>query len=205
MKYLLFFFYLFLIIPTILGQTSVNENSSLSFEEIPKDGHKDTLANETKSLHGIYLEILGKNGYYSLGYEYQILKKKHSFGIGSGLSYRIIPGPGIKYSNFSINISPFYEFGRDFGVRFGLNAGISVNPVMFSDDLDYLVYANKPPVYILIPSMEVGAFYRTKKKRFQFTLSAYAVYFYSHYVERNAGRMRPWFGASIKYNFKIKE
>ena len=152
---------------------------------------------------GVYLEGLGKNGYYSLGYEYQILKRRHSFGFGSGISYRRIRGPGIKYSNFSINISPFYELGRKFGVRFGLNAGISVNPVMFSNDLDYLVYANKPPVYILTPSMEVGVFYRTPNNRFQFTVSAYAVYFHFHYVERNAGRITPWFGVSIKYNFKI--
>lgn len=202
MKKLFFYTLLLLLVHQGFGQTMNNYNP---IKDAAINNDVDTSLNKTKKIimQGVYLEGLGKNGYYSLGYEYQILKRIHSFGIGGGLSYRRINGPGIKYSNFSINISPFYEYGKSFGIRLGFNAGISLNPIVFSNKLDYLHYADKPPIYLINPAVEVGFFYRTPNNRFQFTLSGYLFYINHHYTERNYWSLQPWLGLTIKYNFKI--
>lgn len=165
--------------------------------------------NKNIRLHGVFLEVFGKELLYSIGYEHQQIYRKHSFGWGVGTSMLRNKVPDypigfIKFNQFSLSGHVFYEYGQNWGVRTGLNINGKVNPIMFSGELNHIQYSDKPPIYLLLPSNEIGVFYRTKDNKFHFRLNASLMYIYSRYEEREAFRIQPWFGISIKYNFKIK-
>lgn len=176
-------------------------NSSCVYNSSLNTKQKDSVKFEPLVLQGVDLELLGKNGLYSIGYEYQLVYRRHSMGLGTGISFKRNRVTDKKYSNFAMSISPFYEYGDNVLLRLGINAGLRINPVMFSDKFDELYYSDKPPVYILTPSVEVGCFYRTNNNRFQIGLSSYLIYQYFKYVEREDTSFKPWIGLSFKYNF----
>lgn len=166
------------------------------------------LKNETAKLHGIYLELFGKAEYFSFGYEYQKIRKKHSFGIGAGTS--IISPANKRRRGYYMGASSFYDYGVRFGIRTELNLGGYIWPVMFTDKLDGFPPSDKPPKYKLLPSNSLGVFYRTKNNTMQISLSASLIYMLSrknYSVNDNNSyhtvfKMQPWFGLTMKYNFK---
>ncbi|WP_343784758.1 hypothetical protein, partial [Wandonia haliotis] len=98
----------------------------------------------------------------------------------------------------------FYEYGTRFGPRISLAFAAGINPIMSTGKLNYLPYADLPPVVVLIPSGSFGMFYRTKNNRFYFSISGYIMYRHSIYKERKSSRLSPWMGCSVKYNFKFR-
>lgn len=159
---------------------------------------KDDTISKMKS-HGIYLELLGRNGIYSLGYE---VEGNHGVGLGIGTSIYQHSAPGVKFLNYNFNVSPFYDFGENIGIRVGFNTSVSMNPVTFTSDLDFLNPADKPPIYRITPANSLGVYYKTKNQKYQILVSSYLLYEISIYENHNRSQILPWFGLQLKYNFK---
>ena len=238
MKYLLFLWFLWLMSPTILGQLVMNENSSFNFEHQQISSHenltflptlflnhqkrinndstilKDTLLQDITTTHGIYVEGVGRYiGYYSLGYEWVRIKNKNGLGLGIGTTAnpRINFPSGRRYVNFYLGFSAFYEYGRNWGFRVGINEGINYNPITSTNKLNNAVPPDWPYIMQQTNSLFIGGFYRTKNLRWQFILTANTYYAFiqqqSFYNEKKwYGYFIPFqLGLTIKYNFKIKE
>jgi hypothetical protein len=137
-------------------------------------------------MHGIYFEALGKEVFYSIGYEFQLVNGKKTFGWGIGTSFmRASVLCSIYYNQFSLSPFVFYEYGKQYGLRIALNMNGKINPIMYSNRLNDVIPPDKPPYYILIPSISSGLFYRTQNKKLQFTLSAYLLAYYSRIEQFN--------------------
>lgn len=168
---------------------------------------------EKIQMHGISIEIVGKNlYYYNTGYEFISRKNNNSFGFSTNLSYH--PGKAygyngrVLYSNLFFGGSFIYEFGKKWGFRSSLNLGASIIPEMYSDKFDraQVLPVDDPNYYSLLPAIGVGPFYRTKNYRWQFTPQFYLFYvitkgssFKGDYYTKT---FVPWFGINVKYNFK---
>ncbi|RFC55611.1 hypothetical protein [Brumimicrobium aurantiacum] len=178
--------------------------SNYSFEKATNDFNrnatklKDDTVPKIKS-HGIYLELLGRNGAYSLGYE---TVGNYGVGLGIGTSVNQHSVPEVKFLNYSFNVSPFYEFGENIGVRVGFNTTFSINPITFTSNLDFLHPADKPPIYRVVPANSLGVYYKTKNQKYQFLVNSYLLYQISIYENRNSSQILPWFGVQFKYNIK---
>lgn len=173
--------------------------------------NKDSLITKTKKKNGIYIEVLGKEIFYSIGYEFQSITGKNAFGWGIGTSFlRTNVLGSIQYNQFSLSPFVFYEYGKRYGFRLGVNFNGKINPIMYSNKLNDVIPPDKPAYYNLIPSFSSGLFYRTQNKKLQFTVNAYLLAYYSR-VEKFSGDswrgpesdFSPlWFGLTIKYNLK---
>lgn len=164
----------------------------------------DSIQDKTLELHGFFGEFMGKNLVYSLGYEYTFQKNKHGMGVGIGASGMKHYASGKSYPNYTFSLSPFYEYGTRFGPRISLAFAAGINPILSTGKLNYLPYADLPPVVVVMPSGSLGMFYRTRNNRFHFLISGYLIYRYSIYKERKSSRLSPWVGCSVKYNFKFR-
>ena len=164
--------------------------------------------------HGVYAEAMGKNtAYYSIGYEYVINKKRNSFGIIAGTALNPSNIPTIRKKNLNVyfGVSPFYEFGKSWGFRVGLNLGMAFNPISYTNKLNYVIPPDRPYLLKLLPSVYTGAFYRTKNYRWQFILSLYS--YYLIYLQKDYYLHKFWAGEflpiapalSVKYNFKVSQ
>ncbi|GAA0874078.1 hypothetical protein GCM10009118_04860 [Wandonia haliotis] len=193
---------LFLIGMVSLGaRAQQNDGRGLGVDSVSMEPKKETF-------QGVYLEFLGRNLTYAVGYEFVSKKGKNAFGIGVGARYLYQSVAGKKFSNFSLSVSPFYEYGNSFGLRTGISLAMDSNPIVYSNKLDYLHPADQPYYLSLFPSYFLGAFYRTKKQRFQIILYG-QVYTWIVRRKREVGvkwkpyvTISPLVGLTVKYNFK---
>ena len=160
----------------------------------------DSLIEE--NTHGVYLELLGRNGVYSIGYEYTYKIKKNSFGVAVGSAVYRHSSPSKDFLNYNLNLTPFYEYGGNVGIRSGMNLSFGINPIMFTNKLDDLYDADKPPVYTIMPSNSLGLFFNTKNRKYHYLINGYLLYRISIYDNRKTAEILPWLGLTFKYNFK---
>ena len=180
-----------------------NDGRGLGVDSLIRESQKEVF-------HGVYLEFLGRNLAYAVGYEFVSKKEKNAFGIGVGARYLYQEVPGKKFSNFSLSVSPFYEYGNSFGLRTGISLAMDSNPIVYSNKLDYLHPADQPYYLSLFPSYFLGAFYRTKNQRFQIVLYGQVYTWIARDKSASVAGVRwmsyatisPWVGLTVKYNFK---
>ena len=166
------------------------------------------ITKETK-LHGVYIELLGKEMIYSIGYELSNSKELHTFGFGLGTSIlRLRILGSIRYNQYSLSSYAFYEYGKTWGGRTAVNLNGKINPIMYSSKLDEVVPPDKPSYYDIIPSFSLGMFFRPKGSNFQYILSTYFLESFGKrqtfdgHTWRRVSEYNFWLGLTFKYNFK---
>lgn len=179
----------------------LNVNSRSKTDSLEKSAAQNT--------HGVFIEVLGKDGLYSIGYEYCRLRNKHAFGIGVGTSFWREKVYGtIPYNQFSLSAFSFYEYGKIWGLRTAINISGKINPIMFTSRLDDIVSADKPSYVHLTPSLSSGIFYKPQQSPFQFILNFYGMYSFAR-IQAPSGDLWTsynenyfWIGLTIKHNLK---
>jgi hypothetical protein len=159
-------------------------------------------------MHGVFIEILGKDGLYSVGYEYCKIRNKHAFGIGFGTSFlRQKVFGSIPNNQFSVSAFSFYEYGKIWGLRTAINISGKVNSIMFTSRLNDVIPADKPSYAILSPAVSCGVFYKPKQSRFKFILNLYGTYSFARIEAPNGDLWTDynenyfWIGLTVKFNF----
>lgn len=187
------------------------ENHDLTgwYETENKSGRDSLMISKISEVsHGIFFEILGKEGLYSIGYERSTSKNKHAFGFGAGTSFWRPKVLGtISYNQYSISSYYFYEYGVNWGLRTAINLSCAINPIMFTSRLDDLENADKPTYIRLSPAISSGIFYKPKQNRFEFILNLYGIYSIAR-IQSPSGDLWTdynenyfWSGLTVKYNF----
>lgn len=176
-------------------------NESFKTDSLEKSAAQNT--------YGVFVEVLGKDGLYSVGYEYCKFRNKHAFGIGGGTSFWRPKVYGtIPYNQFSLSVFPFYEYGKIWGLRTAISISGKINPIMFTSRLDDIVPADKPSYVHLSPSLSSGIFYKPQQSPFQFILNFYGMYSFAR-IQAPSGDLWTrynenyfWIGLTIKHNLK---
>lgn len=142
-----------------------------------KEDSSQSLENRIIS-NGVFIRLSGYPFYYSLGYEYEIRKNKNAFGVDVGTAVNVFDNhpSGYRYLNLYLGFSPFYEYGKRWGFRVGLQTGATINPIGFSDKLYYTAPADRPYTAKIWEMLNIGTFYRTKNEKWKFMLSVYSGY-----------------------------
>jgi hypothetical protein len=176
-------------------------------------GKNDSLENDVIKSHGVYLELLGTNVIYALGYEFHKRRNKHAVGfhVGSGVYPNLTSS--VKAWTYTISVSTFYEYGKKVGFRTGLHLNNEVNPIMFTDKLIKVHPSDKPSIYGVLPSLSLGVFKTFLDNRLQLTLKGHMFTSYrkhetlSGYLWYGFSRDYSWFwtGLTVKYNFKTSK
>ena len=200
----------------------INKNYRTIKEE--KDSVK-SLENKT-TFHGVFIRISNYPLIYSLGYEYEIRKNKNAFGIDVGTAINGFNNPpsGYRYVNLYMGFSPFYEYGKRWGFRVGLQIGATINPICFTDKLRYTPPADRPNRSKTWEMINIGVFYRTHNEKWKLMLSVYSGHFITFRKRliypttptpyqtgfinvkntwENYFNLIPSPGLTVKYNFKI--
>lgn len=115
-----------------------------------------------KSKNFVYVELLGKGGYYSINYERRILhKNNHNLNIHLGFAYPVGPNFVFKNSILVVPISVYYSFGR----KIQLETGLGINQYIdFDPNPDY--YREKSKLYSAYYSPTIGVRFEFKRNFF---------------------------------------
>lgn len=193
--------------------TPKNSEIESSISDLQKDS---ATLKKKRNFHGINLEILGRNYYlYSIGYEYkhEIANSKIGFIVDFSYNFRKNKTQNIATKLYT-GAGFFYEYGKSIGFRVGLNFGTIIHPGVINGYYDSYHPSSRPYYYMLLPSLDVGPYFETKNKHWQFTPKFtlhYAIaktdipttessYESEQVVYKN---LVPWLGLSIKYNFYL--
>ncbi len=212
MKKILFLLIGISLIPHLVGSQS-NHIPDLTPGSGKSEKEDILYRQKSRSLHGVYLEALGKNPlWYSMGYEWtKKFPKKHGAGVTTGIGFNPIKK---RFLNLHLGVGGFYEYGNQFGFRIGSYLGYNTTPIMYTDALhETMVYSDMPYIHAVSLVPNLSFFYRTKNDNWQFLLSG--VTYWEATQIRTSDFSVKWLsnppfstifpGITVKYHFKIVE
>lgn len=106
--------------------------SGLAQNSLPTDSAE---TKEPQKPHIIYAEVVGRGGYWSIGYGYSFFqKKKHELNSLVGLNFMWY---NRKHYSSSIPVGVFYRYGRVFKLEMGVSATPVINWAKFDRKSSY--------------------------------------------------------------------
>lgn len=163
-------------------------------------GNADTSAlTQIRRPHILYAEVLGRGGYWSVGYGYSFFQRnRHELNsiIGANFMYY-----GRNHQSTVIPVGVFYRFGYRFKIEVGFTVTTAINWVRFykesswtSDSTEYIEIPNHGVG--LIPS--IGLVYASKSQKVELGLR-YTPILNPQNIQNSAP---VWFGAFFYYRLK---
>jgi len=160
----------------------------------------DTLAAEKlRRPHILYVEAMGRGGYWSVGYGYSFFqRKKHELNGTIGMNFMWY---GKYHQSTAIPVGVFYRYGERFKVEVGFSALTLINWAKFYQKSYYDStegHIVEIPSHKLAVAPSIGFVYGSKNKKIELGLR-YSPLFNVY----NKSDMLPvWFGAFFNYRLK---
>lgn len=175
----------------------------LAFKGFGQTVIADTSSHNENHAQGIYVELLGGNLFYSIGYERKIVNHTHydlsaSIGLSTNFEFRKA------YFAFGvpISINNRFKFWRFNGVDVGIGLGELINIwTIKNKDKYYTPYSISNPPIILFPNAYVGWVFRWK--RFSISPRFYAIFTWKNppYPTPSKFKFLPFLGVRGCYFF----
>lgn len=195
------------------GQHALQTHQLVDSSSSRTSNNPDSSMREGLRMHGFTVHGFIKipdhisTHWYSIGYEYVEKRKKNAFVFGSDLSLQKLH----RYLNGYVGIKNYYEYGNNWGGRFGFDMGYSFTPKLINSSPVGSIPPNSPYIQGVSFAPLTAIFYRTKNYRWQFILSTHTqlsinqfLSYQEQTIERKWISEFPLFsvGFMVKYNFK---